>query len=163
MKQEKASQKNDIFIILTSSFFKFPLKVYQERERREALGELVQIDGSPFDWFEGRADKTGTITDPCSLLVFVDDATGSLLNLWFAPRESTNAYFEATKHYLISWGKPLAFYADKHGIFRINTAKGGTSAVSDSVGLTQFSRAMEELKIQLIFANSPVTFTPGKS
>lgn len=131
------------------------LKVYQERERREALGELVQIDGSPFDWFEGRVGKTGTITDPCSLLVFIDDATGKLLNLWFAPCESTNAYFEATKHYLISWGKPLAFYADKHGIFRINTTKGGTSAVSDSVGLTQFSRAIEELKIQLIFANSP--------
>lgn len=131
------------------------LRVYQERERREALGELVQIDGSPFDWFEGRADKTGTVTDPCSLLVFIDDATGSLLNLWFAPCESTNAYFEATKLYLGSWGKPLAFYADKHGIFRINTTKEGVSAVSDSVGLTQFSRAMEELKIQIIFANSP--------
>jgi len=131
------------------------LKVYQSRERREALGELVQIDGSPFGWFEGRADKTGTVTGHCSLLVFVDDATGKLLNLWFAPCESTNAYFEATKHYLSSWGKPLAFYADKHGIFRINTTKEGASAVLDSVGLTQFSRAMEELKIQLIFANSP--------
>ena len=63
--------------------------------------------------------------------------------------------FEAVKHYLSSWGKPLAFYADKHGIFRINTTKGGVCTVSDSVGLTQFSRAMEELKIQMIFANSP--------
>jgi len=82
-------------------------KIYQARERREALGELVQIDGSPFDWFEGRADKTGNITDSCSLLVFIDDATGKLLNLWFAPCESTSAYFEASKLYLTSWGKPL--------------------------------------------------------
>ena len=131
------------------------LRVYQARERREALGELVQIDGSPFDWFEGRADKTGNITDSCSLLVFIDDATGKLLNLWFAPCESTSAYFEASKLYLTSWGKPLALYLDKHGIFRINTTKGGISASSDSVGLTQFSRAMAELKIPLIFANSP--------
>jgi len=131
------------------------LRVYQARERREALGELVQIDGSPYSWFEGRADKTGSITDSCSLLVFIDDATGKLLTLWFAPCESTSAYFEASKLYLTSYGKPLALYLDKHGIFRINTTKGGISASSDSVGLTQFSRAMAELKIPLIFANSP--------
>ena len=164
---EKLNEKNEITfsveklrqVMINEGLWKVKrkrkIKIYQERERREALGELVQIDGSPFDWFEGRADETERITGICSLLVFIDDATGKLLNLWFAPCESTNDYFEATKQYLFSWGKPLAFYLDKLGVFRVNTAKKGTSDASDSTGLTQFSRAMEELKIQMIFANSP--------
>lgn len=52
-------------------------RVYQPRYRRDCLGELIQIDGSHHDWFEGRSNK-------CCLLVFIDDATGKLMNLRFS-------------------------------------------------------------------------------
>lgn len=122
--------------------------VHQMRDRRNCEGELVQLDGSPHDWFEGRTPK-------CTLLVFIDDATGKLKHLQFVRSESTHAYFAATKEYLLMYGKPLAFYLDKHGVFRVNTTKAGTAGVEDSNGLTQFGRAMKELTIELIFADTP--------
>lgn len=122
--------------------------IHQMRERRAAVGELVQIDGSPHAWFEDRGEF-------CNLLVYIDDAASRLLWLEFVQSETTNAYFLATKHYLEKHGKPLAFYSDKHGVFRINTTKMSSSRVDDSNGLTQFGRAMKELEIETIFANSP--------
>ncbi|EKE19310.1 MAG: integrase catalytic region, partial [uncultured bacterium] len=124
------------------------IAVHQMRDRRSCEGELVQLDGSPHNWFEGRAPV-------CTLLVFIDDATGKLKHVKFVVSESTAAYFIATKEYLLLHGKPLAFYLDKHGVFRVNTAKGGTAGVEDSNGLTQFGRSMKELTIELIFADTP--------
>lgn len=123
------------------------LILHQLRKRRDCLGELVQADGSPHDWFEGRSPY-------CTLLVFIDDATGKLLWLEFAPSESTASYFLAMRHYLSGNGKPLALYVDKHGVFRVNTTKAGTAGTGDSNGLTQFGRAMKELNIGIIYANS---------
>ncbi len=120
--------------------------LHQLRERRARLGELVQLDGSPHDWFEGRAPK-------CTLLVFVDDATGKLMQLWFAPAETTFAYFAAVAFYITRFGKPLAFYSDKYGVFRVNQPC--TLPDSPTTGLTQFGRAMKELGIELICAHSP--------
>ncbi|MBI3737777.1 MAG: ISNCY family transposase [Chloroflexi bacterium] len=117
--------------------------IHPLRERRARLGELVQIDGSPFAWFEDRAPA-------CTLLVFVDDATGRLLELFFTEAESTFSYFEAAEHYFKRYGKPLAFYCDKLGVFRINQPK----ALLGS-GLTQFGRAMDQLDIEVICANTP--------
>jgi transposase len=117
---------------------------HQMRERRACLGELVQIDGSDHDWFEGRAPR-------CNLLVYIDDATGQLLELWFVPEETTFAYFAASRRYFERYGKPVAFYSDKHGIFRVNQEQ--TTGLSD--GITQFGRAMQELGIQILCANSP--------
>ncbi|MBA3767812.1 MAG: ISNCY family transposase [Acidobacteria bacterium] len=119
--------------------------IHQLRERRSRLGELVQIDGSPHDWFEGRAPK-------CTLLVFIDDATGRLMELRFAAAETTFAYFEAVRSYITQHGKPLAFYSDKYGVFRVNQP---TLPDSPTSGLTQFGRAMKELEIELICAHSP--------
>jgi transposase len=87
--------------------------VHQMRERRACFGELVQIDGSDHAWFEERGPK-------CTLLVYIDDATGQLMELWFVPDETFFAYCEATRHYLERYGKPVAFYSDRHGIFRVN-------------------------------------------
>lgn len=123
------------------------LVLHQLRKRRECLGELVQADGSPHDWFEGRSPY-------CTLLVFIDDATGILLWLEFVPSESTNSYFLAMKHYLLRKGKPYALYVDRHGVFRVNTTKAGTAGCGDSNGLTQFGRAMKEFNIGMIYANS---------
>ncbi len=116
--------------------------IHQLRTRRSRFGELVQLDGSPYDWFEGRAA-------PCSLLVYIDDATGRFLELWLTEAESTFSYFEATEHYLQRYGKPLAFYSDKFGVFRVNQPR------HQAEGVTQFGRAMQELDIELICANSP--------
>lgn len=115
---------------------------HQPRLRREAYGELVQIDGSEHRWFEDRGP-------PCSLLVFVDDATGKLLQLRFVRSESTFTYFEALELYLKDHGAPIAFYSDKHTVFRVpkKDAKGGQ-------GMTQFGRALCELNIEILCANS---------
>ena len=64
-------------------------------------------------WFEDRGPQ-------CTLLVFIDDATGRLMHLQFVESESTFAYFAAARAYLEAWGKPVAFYSDKHGVFRVN-------------------------------------------
>ena len=112
---------------------------HQSRTRRPCLGELVQIDGSPHDWFEGRAPA-------CCLLVFVDDATSRLLHLRFELSETTWGYMTATRSYIEQYGRPLCFYSDKHGIFRVNQGDEGDS---------QFGRALRELGIELICANSP--------
>jgi hypothetical protein len=88
-------------------------QVHQPRPRRECVGELVQVDGSEHWWFEDRGPQ-------CTLLVFVDDATGRLMHLQFVESESTFAYFQAARAYLEAWGKPVAFYSDKHGVFRVN-------------------------------------------
>ena len=88
-------------------------RVYQSRYRRDCLGELLQIDASRHDWFEGRANK-------CCLLVFIDDATGHLMNLQFSETEFAFDYMLATRKYLNEHGKPNAFYSDKNSIFRVN-------------------------------------------
>lgn len=124
------------------------LVVHQQRERRDREGELVQIDGSPHNWFESRGPY-------CTLLVFVDDATGKLKHLMFAGAETTNNYFRVLNAYIRKFGKPISLYSDKHGVFRVNTRRGETASVDDSNGLTQFGRALSELNITAIFANSP--------
>src|SRR5208283_2736681 len=117
-------------------------RVFQTRERRPRLGELVQIDGSEHDWFEDRGPR-------CTLIVFIDDATGRLVALRFVGSESAFAYFETLKGYLTAFGRPVAFYSDKHSIFRVSKAeaKGGQ-------GVTQFGRAVSELGIEILCANS---------
>src|SRR5512138_3600366 len=117
--------------------------IHQLRERRACFGELVQIDGSLHDWFEGRAE-------PCVLLVFIDDATSQLVQLLFVESESFFSYAQAAEGYFRQSGKPVAFYSDKHGIFRVNLPSAGSRT-----DLTQFGRAMQELDIQIICANSP--------
>jgi hypothetical protein len=113
--------------------------VRQLRPPRANFGDLVQIDGSPHDWFEDRGPA-------CTLLVFVDDATSNILQLYFATTESTASYFTATNRYIVQHGKPNAFYADRAAIFR---------SPSGAQIVTQFHRAVKELDIELICANSP--------
>ena len=115
---------------------------YQPRYNRDCYGELIQIDGSHHDWFEGRAPK-------CCLLVFIDDATGKLQHLRFCESESTFDYMISTRLYVEQHGKPLAFYSDKHSVFRVNQSS------KKDTRITQFGRVLSTLKIDIIFANSP--------
>ncbi len=117
--------------------------IHQMRERRASFGELVQIDGSPHDWFEGRAPS-------CTLLVFIDDATGKLGHLQFVENESFFSYAQAAEVYFRLHGKPVALYSDKHSVFRVNQPSVGSES-----DLSQFGRAMQQLDIEIICANTP--------
>jgi len=128
---------------------KHSTKVHPMRERRACLGELVQIDGSDYAWFEERGPR-------CTLLVMIDDATGRLGTLLFVPHESFFGYGAAMQLYLAAHGRPGTLYSDKHGVFRVNM-----SSVGLENNLTQFGRAMQDLEIQIICANSPQA-TPSR-
>ena len=118
-------------------------RIHQQRPRRSQRGELVQIDGSPHDWFEERGER-------CCLIVFIDDATSELLALHFEPTETTEGYFKAARKHIAANGLALAYYSDKHSIFRVPVKEADTGT-----GESQFGRAMRELGINLICANSP--------
>lgn len=115
---------------------------HQPRLRRECFGELIQIDGSDHRWFEDRAS-------PCTFLVFIDDATSTLMELRFVKSESTFSSFEALESYLHKPGRPVALRSDKHTVFRVakEDAKVGAR-------ITQFGRALSELNIEILCANS---------
>ena len=117
--------------------------IHQLRERRAKEGELIQIDGSPHAWFEERGPKA-------SLLLSVDDATSKIMNGIFAPTEALWPYFELLFSYVIEHGRMMALYCDKHSVFKVNRE----GAVSGD-GVTQFGRAMKDLGVKIIFANSP--------
>jgi hypothetical protein len=84
------------------------------------------------------------------LLVYVDDATSRLMALRFVQSESTFDYFEATRSYLEHHGKPVAFYSDQASVFRVTN-----SHTRENGGVTQFGRALSELNIDIICANTP--------
>jgi len=112
------------------------------RVRSACFGLMIQLDGSPHDWFEGRAPK-------CTLLVFIDDATSKIVWLEFAKSESVKSLMNATRHYLEVFGRPNSFYVDYGSVFSVNTNN------PERDKLTQFERAMKELDIRMIHASSP--------
>lgn len=115
---------------------------HQPRQRRECFGELIQIDGSDHRWFEDRGPA-------CTLLVFIDDATSTLMHLCFVKSESTFSYFGALEGYLMDHGRPVAFYSDKHTVFRV-----AQQGAKSGYGMTQFGRALNALNIEILCANS---------
>jgi len=118
------------------------VSTHPQRERRARFGEMIQIDGSPHDWFEGRSER-------CTLLVFIDDASGRLTQLRFVPTETTLGYLQVLHDHLLLHGVPVSLYSDKHSIFRVNARN------ADAEAETQFSRAARELGIECIHAHSP--------
>lgn len=118
-------------------------RVYQRRARRSRFGELLQGDGSPHDWFEGRGEK-------CTLLQFVDDATSKTTVAQFAPTEGTEEYSQLLEQHLKKYGRPLGLYVDKHTTFRVNREE-----TQKGVRITHFGRIVKELGIELICAHSP--------
>lgn len=117
------------------------IKVHQTRDRRACYGDLIQVDGSPHDWFEGRGPK-------CSLLVWIDDATSTLMGLRFEPSETTFGYLDMLRDYIDHHGIPVSIYSDKHSIFRQNHNDGEGEE-------TQFTKALRQLEIEPIHANTP--------
>lgn len=118
------------------------------RERRACFGELVQMDGSPHAWFEGRGE-------PCVAMVMVDDAT-NWTHVRFVESETTVAAMRVFGDWCARHGLPRQVYPDRHSIYRVNTKQAREQY--DRTGkrpLTQFGRAMEALGVGLICANSP--------
>lgn len=118
------------------------------RERRPCLGMLVQLDGSEHAWFEERGPK-------CALLIFIDDATSRILYGRFITVEDTANLMACAKAYLKLNGRPVAFYVDKDTIYKVNRQASIDEELRDETPLSQFTRAMGELGVQMIFANSP--------
>ncbi|MEK7717349.1 MAG: ISNCY family transposase, partial [Pseudomonadota bacterium] len=117
------------------------LKHRSWRERRECVGMLVQLDGSDHDWFEGRGPR-------CVLIIYIDDATSRILHGEFVGVEDTMTLLHTTRSYLKAHGRPRAFYVDHDSIY-VNNAPG------DEQPMTQFARAMSELDVDIIAADSP--------
>jgi len=118
------------------------------RERRPCFGELVQMDGSDHDWFEGRGRR-------CILFAMVDDAT-NFLHMRFYDSEDTRSAFDLFGRYVESHGLPSQLYVDKDSIYRVNDEVACEKARQKGQELlTQFGRAMKGLGVGLVFADSP--------
>jgi transposase len=118
-------------------------RAFQLRERRGRFGELIQIDGSPHAWFEDRGAR-------CTLIVFIDDATGRLVQRRFVAAETTVAYMQVLRAHLEAFGRPVALYSDRHSIFRLTCEEAANGHT-----LTQFGRALAGLEIEAIHAHTP--------
>ncbi|MBI5465972.1 MAG: ISNCY family transposase [Candidatus Kerfeldbacteria bacterium] len=114
------------------------------RQRRAALGELVQFDGSYEHWFEERGGEL-------CLLAAIDDATGKIMHAGLAEHEGVFPVFAFWEEYLGKHGKPMAIYLDKFSTYKMSQK----AAVDNHDLLTQFQRAMSELRIETIPAHSP--------
>jgi transposase len=121
----------------------------QRRVRSARLGELVQLDGSPHDWLEGRGPRL-------TALGMQDDATGKILAAQFFPSETTFGYLCLLKQMLRRHGVPLAFYGDHSGVFvRNDDFWTVDEQLAGKRQPTQFGRAVQQLGVTFIAANSP--------
>jgi len=116
--------------------------IHLMRDRKDCFGEMIQVDGSDHDWFELRALR-------CTLLAFIDDATGRIVHLEFTQGETTENLMRAAWQYMEAFGRPAALYTDRGGVYKVNLNN------PDCDKLTQFERAMYELDIKPIHARSP--------
>ena len=117
------------------------------RERKGHFGEMVQLDGSHHDWFEGRREKA-------VLMVLIDDATNRTYARFFE-EETTEASFETLRRYVERYGLPRSVYADRASIYRTTRDATVDENLADKLPETQFGRAMQELDVELILAHSP--------
>jgi transposase len=121
----------------------------QRRLRSARLGELLQLDGSPHDWLEGRGPRL-------TVLGMQDDATGKILAAQFFPSETTFGYLCLLRPLLRRFGVPFAFYGDHSSIFvRNDDAWTIDEQLAGKRQPTQFGRALEQLGITFIAAHSP--------
>jgi molybdenum-dependent DNA-binding transcriptional regulator ModE len=119
----------------------------RRRARKEHFGELVQMDGSHHDWFEGRHSWA-------VLMVMIDDATGRIYAQFFA-EETLRAAFTMFRDYAGKYGFPQAIYVDRAGIYRSDREPTSAEILAEKEPQTQFGRAMETLQVRLILAGSP--------
>lgn len=119
----------------------------QWRERKPCLGAMVQLDGSDHDWFEGRRRRA-------VLMVMVDDATSQVWAQFFE-QETTRASYDVLEGWLRRSGLPQSLYVDRDSIYRCEGLSSVAEQLAGKEPQTQFGRAMEQLGVELILANSP--------
>jgi transposase len=117
----------------------------RKRERREAIGDLIQFDGSHHDWFEGRGPE-------CCLLVAIDDASGRLF-LRFAESENTRDVLLTLRGYIERYGVPREMYTDYGAVYKVPPS--GQRSQQGKERLTEVGRALKRLSVGHIFARSP--------
>jgi len=118
------------------------------RERRQCVGMLVQVDGSEHAWFEDRGPR-------CTLIIFVDDATGRIMEGSFEECEDTLTLMRMTRRYVERHGRPVELYPDRDSIYRVNRAATIEEELRDEQAETQYVRAAKELDIVVRCAGSP--------
>ena len=117
------------------------------RERRAHVGELIQLDGSHHDWFEGRGAR-------CVLMAYIDDAS-SRVYARFYEYEGTIPAMDSFQRYIQQHGIPLAVYADKHTTYQSPAPPTVAEQLAGVTPMSQFGRALGELGVELIPAHSP--------
>jgi transposase-like protein len=117
------------------------------RERKTHVGELVQLDGSHHDWFEGRGPR-------CVLMAYIDDASSRVVARFYE-YEGTIPALDSFQRYVKQQGIPLAVYADKHTTYRSPAEPTIAEQLAGVEPTSQFGRALEELGVELIAAHSP--------
>jgi hypothetical protein len=117
------------------------------RERKAHFGEMVQVDGSLHDWFEGRREKA-------SLIVMIDDATNWMFARFFE-EETTAGVMETFWRYVLQYGLPQSLYVDRDSIYQVNRDATVDENLRETGPLTQFARALRQLDVTLILAHSP--------
>ena len=141
--------------LLTQANIKSPkkrrrFKPHRRRKRKPQEGLLIQMDATPFEWFNS--------SEKFSLHGAIDDATGNIVGLYMTKNECLHGYWEVMRQCLLNYGIPVSLYTDRHAIF-LSTLAGKLSIEDQLAGKlvndTQFGRAMGELGITLIPARSP--------
>jgi len=117
------------------------------RERKECFGQMVQLDGSHHDWFEGRREKA-------VLMVMVDDATNCTVARFFE-EETTRASYDVLEAWVGYYDLPSSLYVDRDSIYRCERVATAAEQIAGKEPRTQFGRAMEQLGVELILAHSP--------
>jgi len=126
-----------------------PPKPHRTRERKPQEGLLLQMDASPYEWLPGIK---------CSLHGAIDDARGNITGLYFCENECLNGYLEVKRQTILEYGLPVSIYVDRHTIFK--APSNARLTIDDELegkafAYTQFSRAMQELSVGIIYAYSP--------
>ena len=119
----------------------------QWRQRKECFGQMVQMDGSCHDWFEGRGPKS-------VLMAYKDDATGRAFARFYE-YEGTIPALDSLKRYIAEYGIPQSIYLDKHTTYKSWAKPTVEDELQGKESLSQFGRAARELGIKLIYAHSP--------
>jgi transposase len=119
----------------------------QWRPRKDRYGEMIQMDGSHHNWFEGRGPA-------CVFMGYIDDATGKVYGRFYE-YEGTIPAMESFRRYIRKYGIPMSLYMDKHTTYKATGKPTIEDELNDTKPVSEFGRAVKELGVELIHAHSP--------
>lgn len=122
-------------------------KIHQWRERKHCRGEMIQMDGSDHDWLESRGPKI-------VFMGYIDDASGEVFGRFYG-YEGTFPAMDSFRQYMASYSIPFSFYVDRHSAYKTTRQPNLDEDLKGEFAKTQFARALNELDIKIIFAQSP--------